>query len=224
MRVLAVDTSHRGERRAPRRGRPDRFHPARTLVRPISSISRDRSPRSSIRNGGAGLALDRVAIVTGPGSFTGLRIGMAFVKGLYAALGCDLVTMTSLELLSRQALAAGLPVAAMIDARKDEVYAALLRQPDGRETISPRAVAPAAFLAALPAGGAVFIGSGALRYRDLVTGVFGPARDDSRRGRSCSGRGAFLPGRGGSHAADAGRSRRARAAFTSGRATSNSSP
>lgn len=173
MRVLAVDTSHPlgavaflGED-----GRIDSIRLERSafhlvdLSRSVAALLDPERRRGS--------PLDRVAIVTGPGSFTGLRIGMAFVKGLYAALGCDLVTMTSLELLSRQALAAGLPVAAMIDARKDEVYAAYY-EADGRETISPRAVAPAGFLAALPAGGAVFIGSGALRYRDLVTGVFGP--------------------------------------------------
>jgi tRNA A37 threonylcarbamoyladenosine modification protein TsaB len=60
----------------------------------------------------------------------------------------------------------------MIDARKDEVYAAYYGE-DGREEIAPRAVAPAGFLAGLPARDTVFIGSGALRYRDLVAGVFG---------------------------------------------------
>lgn len=173
MRVLAVDTSQpRGAVALLREdGRIDSIRLERSafhlvdLSRSVAALLDPERRRGS--------PLDRVAIVTGPGSFTGLRIGMAFVKGLYAALGCELVTMTSLELLSRQALAAGLPVAAMIDARKDEVYAAYY-EADGRETISPRAVAPAGFLAALPAGGAVFIGSGALRYRDLVTGVFGP--------------------------------------------------
>ncbi len=69
--------------------------------------------------------LDRVAIVIGPGSFTGLRVGMAYVKGLCAARELDVVAVTSLELLARQAVVPGLPVSPMIDARKNEVYAAL---------------------------------------------------------------------------------------------------
>jgi len=173
MRILAVDTSHPLGAVALLRedGRIDSIRLERAafhlvdLSRAVSALLSAERQREPL--------VDRVAIVTGPGSFTGLRIGMAFVKGLYAALGCDLVGMTSLELLSRQAGGVGLPVAAMIDARKDEVYAAYFT-PDGREAIAPRAVAPAAFLAGLPAGPAVFIGSGALRYRDLVTGVFGP--------------------------------------------------
>jgi tRNA threonylcarbamoyl adenosine modification protein YeaZ len=78
--------------------------------------------------------IDRVAIVTGPGSFTGLRIGMAYVKGLYAARGLEVVVMTSLELLAHQAARGGGAVSPMIDARKDEVYAALYHAP------APRAV------------------------------------------------------------------------------------
>jgi tRNA threonylcarbamoyladenosine biosynthesis protein TsaB len=120
-----------------------------------------------------GSPVDRLAIVTGPGSFTGLRIGMAFVKGLHAAFACDLATMTSLELLARGVSGKGLPVAAMIDARKDEVYGAYYDAAGG-ESIAPRAAPPAAFLEALPAAAAVFVGSGVLRYRDLVERAFGP--------------------------------------------------
>ena len=173
MRVLAVDTSHpRGTVAFLREnGRVDGIRLERSafhlvdLSRAVSELLVPERPRGSL--------IDRAAIVIGPGSFTGLRIGMAFVKGLHAGLGCDLVTMTSLELLSRQALSGGLPVAAMIDARKDEVYAAYYAR-DGSEMIAPRAETPAAFLAGLPRTPAAFIGSGALRYRDLVTGVFGP--------------------------------------------------
>jgi len=172
MRVLAVDTSHpRGAAAFLREdGRIDVVRLERSAFHLVDLSRAVASLLSPERAHGA--LVDRAAIVTGPGSFTGLRIGMAFVKGLYAGLACDVVTMTSLELLSRQALPAGLPVAAMIDARKDEVYAAYYA-PEGREVTAPRAVAPAAFLGALPRAPAVFIGSGVLRYRELVTGIFG---------------------------------------------------
>jgi tRNA threonylcarbamoyladenosine biosynthesis protein TsaB len=173
MRVLAVDTSHPVGSVALRRedGRIESIRLERAafhlvdLTRSVAALLDPERPRGSL--------VDRVAIVAGPGSFTGLRIGMAFVKGLYAALGCDVVAMTSLELLARKVSGQGLPVAVMIDARKDEVYAAYY-ETDGREAIAPRAAAPEGFLAALPARETVFIGSGALRYRDLVAGVFGP--------------------------------------------------
>ena len=187
MRVLAVDTSQPLGMVAFMRddGRVDVVRLERSafhlvdLSRAVSGLLAPERPRGSL--------VDRAAIVAGPGSFTGLRIGMAFVKGLYAGLGCEVVAMTSLELLARQARPEGLPVAAMIDARKDEVYAAYYAR-DGRETIAPRAQAPAAFLEALPGAPTVFIGSGAVRYQGLVVGAFG--------------RDARIPGEGG-HAPDA---------------------
>ena len=63
--------------------------------------------------------LDRVGATVGPGSFTGLRVGVAFAKGLASALSIPAVGLGTLE-----ALAAGTSglVAAVIDARRDQVY------------------------------------------------------------------------------------------------------
>ena len=63
--------------------------------------------------------LDRVGATVGPGSFTGLRVGVAFAKGLASALSIPAVGIGTLE-----ALAAGTNglVAAVIDARRDQVY------------------------------------------------------------------------------------------------------
>lgn len=76
--------------------------------------------------------VERVALVEGPGSFTGLRVGMAYVKGLAAALDVDVVTVGTLELLAMPALdvageaaLAATVVCPMVDARKGEVYAAV---------------------------------------------------------------------------------------------------
>ena len=126
--------------------------------------------------------IDRVAIVTGPGSFTGLRVGMAYVKGLYAARGLEVVAMTSLELLAHQAAKEGLPVSPMIDARKNEVYAALY-DASGRHTpglpsgltekIAPRVVPPEKHIASLSQRPTVFVGSGVVRYRAQIEKIFG---------------------------------------------------
>jgi tRNA threonylcarbamoyladenosine biosynthesis protein TsaB len=140
--------------------------------------------------------IDRVAIVSGPGSFTGLRVGMAYVKGLYAARGLEVVAVTSLELLARQAAAEGLPVSPMIDARKNEVYAALYDAPAPPsqirsaapspdqfaalapepvlvEKIAPCVVPPETHIASLPRRPTMFVGSGAVRYRGQIEKLFG---------------------------------------------------
>jgi tRNA threonylcarbamoyladenosine biosynthesis protein TsaB len=70
--------------------------------------------------------LDGVAVSIGPGSFTGLRIGLAFAKGLAFAGGLPLVGVSTLEALAWVADApAGTTICAALDARKREVYAAL---------------------------------------------------------------------------------------------------
>ncbi len=75
----------------------------------------------------AGLAfaeIDRLAITTGPGSFTGQRVGLAFMRGLRVALGKPLIGVTSLAAMAAAALAqTGCEVAAAVhDAKRGEVY------------------------------------------------------------------------------------------------------
>jgi len=194
MRILAIDTSSQGGSVAVSAdGGPAEIV---RLHEPSSHLV-DLGKAVCAALAAAGTAvekLDRVAIVTGPGSFTGLRVGMAYVKGLYAARGLDVVAMTSLELLARQVAGGGLPVAPMIDARKNEVYAALyaasakqepshpaaealpgvvLQETVPVEKAAPCVVAPETFLSSLPRQETTFVGSGAVRYRDVVERAFG---------------------------------------------------
>lgn len=69
-------------------------------------------------------AIDRLAVTTGPGSFTGQRVGLAFMRGLRVALGKPLIGVTSLAAMAAQALAqTGADVAAAVhDAKRGEVY------------------------------------------------------------------------------------------------------
>jgi tRNA threonylcarbamoyladenosine biosynthesis protein TsaB len=67
-------------------------------------------------------SLDRIAVTLGPGSFTGLRVGLAFAKGLGAALSIPVVGVGALEALAMTAPALA-DTLAMIDARRDQVYA-----------------------------------------------------------------------------------------------------
>jgi len=124
--------------------------------------------------------IDRIALVVGPGSFTGVRIAMAWAKGIYAARPRDLVTMNGLELLALGAIGFHGRVAALIDARKDEVYAALYETasaggdgPAVRCLIEPVAMAPTAFAEKLERTGTLFVGTGAARYRREIAAVLG---------------------------------------------------
>ncbi|MGC9953857.1 MAG: tRNA (adenosine(37)-N6)-threonylcarbamoyltransferase complex dimerization subunit type 1 TsaB [Rhizomicrobium sp.] len=76
-------------------------------------------------------ALDRLAVTVGPGTFTGQRVGLAFMRGLRAALGKPLVGVTSLAAMAEQARAeAGASCAAAVhDARRGEVYLEVLGNP-----------------------------------------------------------------------------------------------
>jgi tRNA threonylcarbamoyladenosine biosynthesis protein TsaB len=82
---------------------------------------------------GTGLeSLAGFGVAVGPGSFSGIRVGMSFVKGLALALKKPVVGISSLEILARQTLDDREYGAAIIDARRGEVYASVYRRVDGR--------------------------------------------------------------------------------------------
>lgn len=82
-------------------------------------------------------ALDRLAVTTGPGTFTGQRVGLAFMRGLRLALKKPLTGVTTLEAMA--AASGSGRVAAVHDARRDEAY--LLLWENG-QTILPPSVLP----------------------------------------------------------------------------------
>lgn len=69
--------------------------------------------------------LDGVGVTVGPGSFTGLRVGLAFAQGLGAALGRPVAGLSTLDALAASVAPDGRPLAAVIDARRGQVYARL---------------------------------------------------------------------------------------------------
>lgn len=114
-------------------------------------------------------ALDAIGVVVGPGSFTGLRVGLATAKGLSLATGCPLLGISSLQCLAMQLPFTGLPVCVMLDARKQEVYAALFNWEGGypRPVVEERVIKPERLLADIT-GETLFVGNGALVYRSLI--------------------------------------------------------
>lgn len=120
-------------------------------------------------------SIDAFGVSLGPGSFTGLRVGLATVKGLVLATGRPVVGFSSLAMLAMNLPHAALPVCPMFDARKNEVYTALYRCGGLPEAlVEDCVVAPADFLEHIT-GPTLFVGSGALRYRGLITGRLGDA-------------------------------------------------
>jgi tRNA threonylcarbamoyladenosine biosynthesis protein TsaB len=81
--------------------------------------------------------LDGIAVSQGPGSFTGLRIGMAAAKGMAMAAGIPLLAVPTLDGLAAQVSPVDCPVCCLLDARKQQVYTALYRCEDkGHQRIS----------------------------------------------------------------------------------------
>jgi tRNA threonylcarbamoyladenosine biosynthesis protein TsaB len=113
-----------------------------------------------------------VAVDVGPGLFTGLRVGVATAKALATALRIPLIGLTSLDLLAYPERRSGRLIAAMVDARRGEVFWALYRQvPGGVQRLTDYAVtAPGEVASELMARGTetLALGDGARRYAQVL--------------------------------------------------------
>jgi tRNA threonylcarbamoyladenosine biosynthesis protein TsaB len=107
--------------------------------------------------------IDGFAVTPGPGSFTGLRIGLSTVKAFSFATGKPVALVSSLLALAYKHIdgAEGL-IGPMLDAKKGEIYAALYERTGGqlKEIIPQGAYAPEEYLKLLPCRITVFAGSG----------------------------------------------------------------
>jgi tRNA threonylcarbamoyladenosine biosynthesis protein TsaB len=179
MRVLALDTTTRagsvalvGDDRVVdvRRGDDSRTHALRLPAEIVALADAHRWPLS---------AIDLYAVATGPGSFTGLRIGIATIQGLASVNRRRVVGISALEALGHAGsanLREGAWIAAWMDAHRRDVFTALYRVTTARpysrarlrEIEGPAVGSPAAVLArwrTLTSGfSATFVGDGAVLY------------------------------------------------------------
>jgi len=125
----------------------------------------------------AGVTRDRIdllAVATGPGAFTGLRIGLATIQGLAMTLGKPVIGVSALEALAAQA--AGSDVDLLVpwmDAQRGDVFATLIDRRSGATIETPAAATPKGLLdswhAHLANRRAIFIGDAAARDATLIT-------------------------------------------------------
>lgn len=119
--------------------------------------------------------LDAVCVGRGPGSYTGLRVGVSTAKGLCFGVGIPLLSAGTLDVLVSEAHRLGVvpegcrAIVPMVDARRMEVYAAVFT-PDGRQLTEtkPVVVEAGSFAAELAEGPVLFIGDGALKCRETI--------------------------------------------------------
>lgn len=114
--------------------------------------------------------VSRVAVSAGPGSFTGLRVGMAAAKGFCFGWGIPIVPVSTLHALASRFPEEGVPICPVLDARKKEVYAAVFRR-EGAECLRIRpdaAVRPDALPEWFPEGKVLFCGDGTVPYGELL--------------------------------------------------------
>jgi len=116
--------------------------------------------------------LDGYAVVVGPGSFTGLRVGISAMQGLAMATGRQIAAVSALDALAAAGANDRDDVGAWMDAQRGEVFATLYDPSGTRVAIEPSAMRPGATLdawrAALHGRKVRFVGDGAVRYAELI--------------------------------------------------------
>jgi len=190
MRVLALDTTERA-------GSVALVEDGRILLERLGDASRthgERLPGELAALGAPFSSIDIFAVAIGPGSFTGLRIGIATMQGLALVSRRSVVGVSALEAhaqLASRTLGVGALVACWIDAQRGDVFSALYRIADAPlftperliELEAPAVAAPALTLAewsSHPTQSAIFAGDGAVRYLDDVGSALTEAGDSRR--------------------------------------------
>ncbi len=183
MRVLALDTTTRGgsaalveDQQVIAEGVGDA---ARSQAEQLPALLQQLLDKTAIPLSG----VDRFAVASGPGSFTGLRIGIATIQGLALVCGRRVIPVSALEALGQmggRGLSSGSLVAAWMDAYRREVFTALYRVTDAPEFSRERLVEVDAASVGDPVttlqrwesfhvpSSSVFIGDGAVAYAEAI--------------------------------------------------------
>lgn len=183
MLILSLDTTTRA-------GSCALLRDDRVLREQAGDASRDQAERlpgdlaALLEREGTPLeAIDAFAVATGPGSFTGLRVGIATMQGLAMAAGKPLIGVSAFDALfslssadsqsAHVARLTGIRVATWIDAWRGEVFAALYEA--GQEVGAPVVAPPDTLLERLKGTPTLFTGDGAALYETRIRAALGDA-------------------------------------------------
>ena len=119
--------------------------------------------------------IDGFVVTKGPGSFTGLRIGISTIKGLAFATSKPVAGISSLDAIAWQMAFSSLPVCAMMDAKRNEVYCALYYFKNGVLVQKSNEMALSSEKAINLTKGkkTLFAGSGAIAFKDVIKKING---------------------------------------------------
>lgn len=119
--------------------------------------------------------IDKIAVSIGPGSFTGIRIGVAVAKGLASATNCKIVGVNELDVIAGNSTSNECEICSIIDARKERGYYCtfkyengILKQLEGYKVGELRE-----FLETRKEIRTVYLGDGAINYKDLISNIVG---------------------------------------------------
>ncbi|MFQ5928231.1 MAG: tRNA (adenosine(37)-N6)-threonylcarbamoyltransferase complex dimerization subunit type 1 TsaB [Acidobacteriota bacterium] len=122
--------------------------------------------------------MDCFAVATGPGSFTGLRIGLATVKAFCQGLNKPVIPLSTRESLAYRFRSLSPRVAPMIDARRGQIFGAVYQienshiEIEGKEQV----MSPTQWLKGVPADDCIFVGDGARLYKKTIVAAHPEAR------------------------------------------------
>ena len=135
------------------------------FVPPVPFQSRLKRLRPAVVSG-----CDAICVSKGPGSYTGLRVGVSTAKGLAFGAKLPLIAIGTLDVLAAGAQGFEGLIIPMIDARRMEVYTAVF-SPEGKRItpVEAKVIDGQSFAEELAAGPVLFIGDGALKCREVLT-------------------------------------------------------